>query len=223
MNNPARGTHQPARVIIADDHELARTGLRAMLSGEDDLIVIGEATNGIEALELCRILHPDLVLLDIRMPGTDGVNIVQSIKQECKGTNVIMVTMYEDPNFLIAALRNGASGYLLKDTDRHELLLAVRQVLHGETFLNTDLTHRLITKLANEPAQSPESTIGRLTPREQDVLQLLAHGHTNRDIAQALTITPGTVKVHVQRIIHKLHVSDRTQAAIRALELGLIP
>jgi DNA-binding NarL/FixJ family response regulator len=215
-------TAKAARLVIADDHELARAGLRSMLEGERGLHIVGEAASGTEALELCRTLRPDLALIDVRMPGMDGLETTRLIKQVCPTTSVIIVTMHENPDYLIAAMRVGAAGYLLKDTSRRELLTAVRQVLRGESFLNTELTQRLLQHLASENTAAAEHAPVRLTPRELDVLRLLAQGQTNRDIARSLVISAGTVKVHVEHIIAKLGVSDRTQAAVRAVEMNLL-
>jgi DNA-binding NarL/FixJ family response regulator len=220
MSNPAPAT--PARLIIADDHELARAGLRTMISGERGLEIVGEATTGVEAVQLCRNLLPELALLDVRMPDMDGLEATRAIKQTCPQTSVIIVTMHESSEYLMTAIKNGAAGYLLKDTSRRELLTAVRQVLRGDSFLNTELTQRLLQHMASETTRAEETTIEPLTPREMDVLHLLTQGQTNREIARNLVISAGTVKVHVERIIAKLHVSDRTQAAVRATQLGLL-
>ncbi|NJN65958.1 MAG: response regulator transcription factor [Chloroflexaceae bacterium] len=211
----------PARLVIADDHELARAGLRSMLEGERGLEVVGEAADGTEALELCRTLRPDLALIDVRMPGMDGLETTRAVKQLCPEISVIIVTMHENSDYLISAIRAGAAGYLLKDTSRRELLTAIRHVLQGESFLNTDLTQRLLQSMSGEMRRE-EALTEPLTPRELEVLRLLAQGQTNRQIAQNLIISAGTVKVHVQHIIAKLNVSDRTQAAVRAVELGLV-
>lgn len=220
--SPAGKGTKPARVLIADDHELARAGLRGMLESERSLELIGEATNGREALELCLQNQPDLVLMDVRMPEMDGLAATRAIKDVCPTTSIIIVTMHENPDYLIAAIRAGAAGYLLKDTSRRELLSAIRQVLRGESFLNTELTQQLLHRLASETRTTEELIPDPLTPREMDVLKLLTQGQTNREIAQNLIISAGTVKVHVEHIIAKLKVSDRTQAAVRAVELGLI-
>lgn len=214
-------TEGKARVIIADDHELSRAGLRSILDGESEITLVGEATNGREALDLCKKLRPDLALIDVRMPEMDGLQATRAIKQHYPGTSVIIVTMEESANYLLAAMRAGAAGYLLKDTSRREFLAAIRHVLRGEAFLNTDLTQRLLQNMSDEAASPTMALPEPLTPREVDVLHLLTQGMTNRQIAAKLVISPLTVKVHVQRIIAKLDVSDRTQAAVRAVELGL--
>jgi DNA-binding NarL/FixJ family response regulator len=219
--NVTVGATRPARIVIADDHELARAGLRSMLAGEPGIELVGEATNGREAVERCRELRPDLVLLDVRMPEMDGMAATRAIKAEAPHTAVLIVTMYENPEYLMEALRAGAAGYVLKDASRQELLATVRKVLRGEGSLNNNLATRLLQRLACEGAVAP-SPLSPLTRRELEVLQLLAQGKTNREIGVQLVVSPGTVKVHVERILAKLNVADRTQAAVRAVELGLL-
>jgi len=211
-----------AQLVIADDHELARAGLRAMLTGQRGLEVVGEAANGYEALMLCRRLQPDLALIDVRMPKQDGLATCHAIKQECQGTSVILVTIHENPEYLFEALKAGAAGYVLKDITQRELIAAVQGVLRGESMLNKELVIRLLQRLANETPQQEEVSPERLSPRELEVLQLLAQGQTNREIAQNLIVSVSTVKIHVEHILAKLGVSDRTQAAVRAIELGLL-
>lgn len=225
----------PARLLVADDHDLIRMAMRAMLTGEPDLTVVGEAQNGREALEMCRKLHPDLVLMDVRMPGMDGLAATRAIKKERPGVIVLMVTAFEDPEHLLEAIKAGAAGYVLKHATRHELLKAVRGVLQGESPLNQELAMRLLQRLAGEVDQRPEPAPGAankrqeerltetLSARELDVLRLLAQGKTNRQIAQDLYLSLSTVKTHLERLTAKLKVSDRTQAAVRAIELGLLP
>jgi DNA-binding NarL/FixJ family response regulator len=214
---------KPARLVIADDHELARVGLRAMLTGQRGLEVVGEATNGHEALLLCRNLRPDLALIDVRMPGLDGLVTCSAIKQECPATSVILVTIHENREYLLEAIRVGAAGYVLKDISQRELIASVQQVLRGESILDKDLMIRLLRRLASEPEVQGKLPTGRLSPRELEVLQLLTRGQTNREIAHNLTLNASTVKIHVEHIFSKLGVSDRTQAAVRAIELGLLP
>jgi NarL family two-component system response regulator LiaR len=227
----------PARLLIADDHDLVREGLLAVLEGEPDLQVVGEARNGREAVELCRQVHPDLVLMDVRMPEMDGLAATRAIKEELPTTSVVMVTMHENPDYLLEAIRAGAAGYILKDAAGERLVEAVRRTLEGEVPLNEGLAMQLLQRLAGEedlggrggggassvgeerkrPAPMPKG----ITPREAEVLRLLAQGRTNPQIAQDLTVSRGTAKIHVQNIIAKLGVSDRTQAAVRAIELGI--
>ena len=213
---------ESARLVIADDHELARAGLRAMLTGQQGLEVVGEADNGLEALMLCRRLHPDLALIDVRMPVQDGLTTCRAIKQECPATSVILVTIHENPEYLLEALKEGAAGYVLKDISQRELITAVQGVLSGESILNKDLVILLLRRMASETPSLEELPAGRLSPREREVLQLLTQGQTNREIAQNLTVSVSTVKIHVEHILAKLGVSDRTQAAVRAIELGLL-
>ena len=220
-----------ARLVIADDHTLLRFGIRSMLAGEPDLEVVGEAADGLEVLELCRRLSPDLVLMDVRMPRMDGLAATRAIKEELPRTSIVMVTMQEDPGYLFEAVLAGAAGYVLKGATPDQLTEAVRQVLAGEFLLDQRLTVDLLKSMADrrrvnsppETVNSPEPLLQPLTPHETEILRLLAQGQTNPQIARKLVVSPGTVKNHVQNIIAKLGVSDRTQAAVRAVELGLLP
>jgi len=212
----------PARLVIVDDQEIVRAGLRGMLASEPSVEVVGEAANGRDALALCRRILPDLVLMDVRMPDLDGLAATRALKEECPSISVIIVTMHENPDYLFEALKAGAAGYVLKDATRRELVSAIQQVLSGDTMLNADLATRLLRRLADESPQERKSAAVALTRRERQVLRLLAQGQTNREIAGNLVITAGTAKQHVERILGKLGVSDRTQAAVRAVELGLL-
>ena len=212
----------PARLAIVDDHDLARAGLRGMLAGERGLEIVGEAVNGRQALSLCRRLRPDLVLMDVRMPDLDGLAATRAIKQECPGTSVILVTMHENADYLLEAIKAGAAGYVLKGATKRELVSAVRRVLAGEPVLEPDLTSQLLRRLAREPRRDAPTPVEPLTPREREVLRLVARGYTNQEIATELTLSLSTVKTHLEHIIAKLDVSDRTQAAVRAAELGLL-
>src|SRR5215212_1035418 len=303
LGGAGNGSRDPApvraaRLLIADDHALVREGLRTMLSGEDGIEVVAEAHNGQQALEICRALGPDLVLMDVRMPVMDGLEATKRIKQEMPQTSVMMVTMHENPDYLFEAVKAGAAGYVLKDASGERLLGAVRRTLDGESPLNQELAMQLLVRLSRESgaggsrkgteggsgegsegaaseaveeapsrearreegeplashsgatgseASRPDalasgtsqagsrqvgsSGSGRsradaqmesLTPREIEVLRLLSQGQTNPQIAENLLVSRGTVKIHVQHIISKLGVSDRTQAAVRAIEAGLL-
>ena len=213
---------KPARIVIADDHELARAGLRTMLTDQRGFELVGEASNGQEALLLCRRLQPDLALIDVRMPGMDGLSTCRAVKQECPATSVILVTMHANPEYLFEALKAGAAGYVLKDVSQRELISAVQKVLHGESILNQELMARLLQRLARETPGQEDLPPWRLSPREREVLELLTKGQTNREIARKLTVSVSTVKIHVEHILAKLGVSDRTQAAVRAIETGLV-
>ena len=223
--------HGRARLAIVDDHALVRSGLRSMLRDEDDFNIVGEASNGWEALALCYRVRPDLVLMDVRMPKMDGLEATRNIKREYPETSVLIVTMHENPDYLLEALKAGAAGYVLKDSSSEGLIAAVRKVIEGESSLNRKLATDLLRKLADETRESPRNTATKslseqlpypLTPREIEVLKLMALGQTNREISQNFVISVGTTKNHVEHIIAKLAVSDRTQAVVRALERGII-
>ena len=222
---------EKTRLVIVDDHALVRSGLRYMLAREQDLEVVGEAADGREAVESCRRLRPDLVLMDVSMPEMDGLEATRVIKQEHPRTGVVIITVHENPDYLLKALRAGADGYILKDATKSRVLAAVRQALDGEIPLDPQLAARLLKQVVGEddganrspePRERPKPLAGPLTDREVEVLRLLAEGRTNQEIAQSLMFSVHTVKVHVRRIIAKLSVSDRTQAAVRASELGLL-
>jgi len=193
-----------------------------MLTGQRGLELVGEAANGHEALTLCCRLQPDLALIDVRMPKLDGLATCRAIKQECPATSVILITIHEKPEYLLEALKAGVAGYVLKDISQRELISTIGRVLHGESILDKELMIRVLGHLANEAPHQAEQPPVRLSPREREVLQLLAQGLTNREIANQLVVSVSTVKIHVEHILTKLEVSDRTQAAVRAIELGLL-
>ena len=228
------GEPEPARLIVVDDHNFVRDGIKLMLSAEQDIRVVGEAANGREALELCGRVRPELVLMDVRMPRVDGLAATREIKQRFPDVSVLVITMHENEDYLLKAIRAGAAGYVLKDASQRELVTAVRKVLEGETPMNRKLATRLLQRLADEPHEKSEGAtalskpprhaqpLQPLTPREVEVLECLALGKSNREIAEDFVISVGTVKNHVEHIIAKLGVSDRTQAVVQALELGII-
>lgn len=226
---PSAEKFEPARIVIVDDHDLVRAGLKAMLSSEPDLEIVGEAADGREALTLCRRLRPDLALMDVRMPGMDGLAATREIKRQLPEISVLVLTVHDNEDYMLEAIRAGASGYVLKDAPGQELVTAIQKVLGGEASLSRNLATRLLRQLANEtherrepPDPEREKIVQSLTPRETEVLKLLAHGHTNRKISEKLFISIGTVKNHVEHIFAKLEVSDRTQAVVRAFELRII-
>ena len=221
---------RPTRLAIVDDHQLARESLQNMLSDERDIEIVGEAANGRQALLLCSRLRPDLILMDVRMPEMDGLAATKEVKQRYPGISVMMLTMHENPDYLLEALKAGAAGYVLKDAPQEEIIEAVRRISNGESPMDPELAARLLRRLANEgevqgvarssnrAAEETES----LTPRELEVLGLMKLGRTNRGIAADLVISLGTAKNHVEHIMAKLRVSDRTQAVVKALELGIL-
>jgi DNA-binding NarL/FixJ family response regulator len=208
-----------ARLVLVDDHDLVRAGLRSMLSGERGIQVVGEAASGRDALDLCRRVRPDLVLMDVRMPDMNGLAVTRAIKHESPATSVILFTMYENADYLVEALQAGAAGYLLKGAPKTEIVNTVRQVLAGDSVLRPDLVLQLLRRMSGSAVETAVAT--QLTRREHDVLRLIVLGQTNREIADTLNLTVSTVKTHVEHVIGKLEVSDRTQAAVRAIELGL--
>jgi DNA-binding NarL/FixJ family response regulator len=208
---------KPARIVIADDHALAREGLRAMLERSGRYVVVGEATSGEEALALCAAQVPDLALLDIRYGagGIDGLEAARRLGEEAPEVAIIILTMHETADYLRAAIAAGARGFITKDTSRDELLGALDQVCAGSVAFPPALMRRAVSM----PDRSPAFVaLERLTLREREVLDALADGGTNKEIALRLGISPGTVKTHVERLIGKLGVRDRTQAAILAVE-----
>jgi DNA-binding NarL/FixJ family response regulator len=192
-----------------------------MLEGEPDIVVAGEARDGLEALELAGDLMPDLVILDVRMPRLDGLGAARAIRDAHPQIKIVIVTMHESVDYLEAAVRAGASGYVLKDASRREILTALRAVIGGEAFLNGALARDVIRRLA-AGTTSASRRLDVLTAREIEVLGRVAQGLTNKEIARHLAISPGTVKVHVEHVISKLGVADRTQAAVRAVEQSLV-
>lgn len=201
------------RILLVDDQNLIRRGLKALLKGEETLEIVGEAENGKAALELVETLHPDVVLMDVRMPMMDGVAATREISQRFPQTKVLVLTTFDDDQYVTQAIQYGAAGYLLKDTPPDELVQAIQAVHKGYLQLGPGLTQKLRIQ---SPAPAPELPSGwtELTPREQEILRLIATGASNQEIAQTLYIAEKTVKNHVTNILSRLNVRDRTQAAI---------
>lgn len=206
------------RVLLVDDHPVVREGIRGMLTAEADLAVVGEAASGPEAVVRAAELEPDVVLMDLRMPGGDGVEATERIRAERPGAHVLVLTTYDTDDDILRAVEAGATGYLLKDTPRAELAEAVRTAARGETVLTGRLAGKLFTGMRqrNEPAAT-------LSPREAQVLRLASEGCTNAAIGHALHISTTTVKTHLMRVYDKLGVSDRTAAVSQAIRRGLLP
>jgi DNA-binding NarL/FixJ family response regulator len=214
------GERSPARVLIADDHDLAREGLRALLERAGGYLIVAEASTGEEALALAAEHNPDLALLDIRYAGggIDGLEVARRLADTMPTLGVVLITMHDSADYLRAAIAAGARGFLAKDAARAEVLAALAQVAAGGVAFPPALMRRAVSDDQAGPALA---AIKRLTPREREVLTALAGGSTNKEIAIALSITPGTVKTHVERLIGKLGVRDRTQAAILATRHGI--
>jgi DNA-binding NarL/FixJ family response regulator len=215
------------RVVLADDQALLRAGLRALLDAEDDIEVVGEASDGAEAVELVRESGPDVVLMDIRMPGTDGLEATRRIvtAPELTGTRVVVLTTFDLDEYVFEAVRIGASGFLVKDTEPAELVRAVRAVAGGDALLSPGVTRRLIGEFANRSrgTNAPAAQeLSRLTEREREIVALVGEGLSNDEIAERLVVSPATAKTHVSRAMVKLHVRDRAQLVVLAYESGLV-
>ncbi len=204
------------RLLLVDDHAVVRQGLKMFLQSEPDFDVIGEASNGLVAIEMVRQLRPDVVLMDLLMPGMNGVEATTIIRQEMPETEVIALTSVLEDNSVVGAIRAGATGYLLKDTDGPELIRAIKAAFEGQVQLSPKAAARLMREI--RAPESPE----KLTEREVDVLRLLAQGLANKQIAHQLVIGEKTVKTHVSNILSKLGLSSRTQAALYATSIGLV-
>lgn len=215
----------PIRVVIADDQALFREGLRTLLSTRDDVEVVGEAANGEEAVELVERERPAVVLMDLRMPVLDGIQATARIRDRWPDVPVLVLTTFEDDANLFGALRAGAAGYLLKDVSSETLMAAIHAATRGESFLQSTVTGRVVaafTRLMEPGGERPAALVIALSPREREILALIATGASNKEVADRLNLAEGTVKNHVTNILAKLDVRDRTHAAIRARELGLI-
>ena len=217
MNEPA------VRVLLVDDDDLMRAGLKAVLSSDDGIDVVGEAANGRAAIASVRAHRPDLVLMDVRMPDLDGIAATREILAGSAETKIVILTTFEDDDYIFSALNAGASGFLLKRTSPEELLSAVHTVAAGDSLLSPSVTRTVIERMAHQPTPdlAGGDRLDELTPREREVLALIARGLSNTEIAGQLVIEESTVKTHVKRILMKLRLRDRIQAVIFAYETGL--
>jgi len=214
-------TNEPLRVLICDDHTLFRDGLRALLTSAPDTELAGEATTGEEAVECAAALQPDVVIMDIQMPGINGIEATRRILNASPHIKILVVTMFEDENSVFLAMRAGALGYVLKGAKHDEMLRAIRAVAGGEAIFSPAIATRLIDFFSRIPPTLPHQIFPELTEREREVLGLVAQGHRNAEIAQRLVVSDKTVRNHVSNILSKLQASDRTEAAIRAREAGM--
>lgn len=206
------------RVLLADDHALFRRGLASLLAGRDDIDVVGEAGSGQEAIDRAHELMPDVILMDVRMPGLGGLEATRRIKEEMPYVRIVILTVSEDDEDLFAALKNGAQGYLLKNIDPEDLIACIHQVQRGEAPLAPPMASKILKEFSAPPTRLGPA----LTQRERQVLELVARGDANKEIARHLQISENTVKNHLRNILEKLHLQNRVQAVMYALREGLI-
>jgi NarL family two-component system response regulator LiaR len=211
------------RLLLVDDHAIVREGLRMLLGEVPDLELVGEAKDGPEAIAAAAALRPEVILLDLMLPGLNGIEVTRRILAQQPACRIIVLTSFADDQNVLAAMQAGAAGYLLKDVLQADLVKAIHQAAQGEPALHPEAQRKLVEYLTRpQPAQADEAGLADLTERERDVLGLIARGLSNRQIADALHITEGTVKGHVSNILSKLHLQDRTQAALYAVRQGLV-
>ncbi|MFB9236381.1 response regulator [Plantactinospora siamensis] len=225
LDGAATRDDRPIRVLLADDQPLLRTGFRMVLGAEDDLDIVGEASDGAEAVELSRRLLPDVVLMDIRMPRMDGVTATRSIVEARLPVRVLILTTFDLDEYIVGALRAGASGFLAKDVPAEDLVTAIRTVAAGDAVVAPRILRRLLDQFAGvlpDPSAAPAPVVDTLTEREREVLVQVARGLSNQEIARALTVSETTVKTHVGHVLTKLGLRDRVQAVVLAYESGLV-
>ena len=211
----------PLRILVADDHPLFRSGLRALLGAVSETIVVGEATTGEEAVVLAAELQPDLIVMDLHMPGVSGIEATRRVLDRSPDVGVLVVTMFEDDHSVFAAMRAGAKGYMLKDADEEDILHAIRAVGKGEAIFSPAVARRVMDFFTGARRTVPVRSFPELTDREREVLDLIAQGLRNPEIAAHLYLSPKTVRNHISNIFAKLQVADRAQAIVRAREAGL--
>ena len=216
-------TEEKIKVLIVDDHQVVRQGLRTFLELNDDILVLGEATDGQDAVEQAARLNPDIVLMDLVMPRLDGIAATSRIKALCPGTKVIALTSFTEDDKVFPAIQAGASSYLLKDVSPDTLVDAIRAAHHGEARLHPEVMRKLMAQVAAQTSSGKRQWNGpQLTDREQEVIRLVAQGKSNREIAEALIISEKTAKAHISNILGKLGLDDRTQMAVYAIKHGLV-
>lgn len=214
---------KPIRVLIVDDHTLFRSGIRLLLQRQEGFEVVGEAGDGLEGVKLAKKLKPDVILQDLHMPGTSGLQVISLLKEEAPQAQIIMLTVSEDAEDLLEALHIGARGYLLKNIDTEFLLDSIRRAASGESVISSQMAGKLAEAMRN-PAKgaSPVPDTNKLSPREREIIVMLARGISNKEIARSLDLAESTVKIHVQGILRKLNLSSRVQAAVYAVEHRLV-
>ena len=212
---------EPLRVLIADDHPLFRHGIHEFLNLAPDMLVVGEATSGEEAIAQTEALHPDVILMDVHMPGVNGIEATRRILHDSPHIRILVLTMFEDDGTVFAAMRAGARGYILKEAEKDNILRAIQAVGNGEAIFSPTIATRLIDFFTTQATALPKEIFPSLTERERGILQLIARGQSNADIARELSLSPKTVYNYVSNILSKLQVADRAQAIIRAREAGL--
>jgi NarL family two-component system response regulator LiaR len=217
-----RNSVEKIKVLIVDDHKVVRQGLRTFLELQEDVLVVGEAGDGESAVEMVRQLNPNVVLMDLVMPRLDGISATRQVKSLGSDTKVIALTSFTEDDKVFPAIQAGASSYLLKDVSPEELVEAIRAVFRGEARLHPDIARKLMEQVARQTTPSRESPVEDVTERELEVINLVAHGRSNQEIANELVISEKTVKTHISNILRKLQLVDRTQLAIYAIKKGLV-
>ncbi len=216
---------KPIRILIVDDHTLFRSGIKLVLQRHPGFEVVGEAGDGLEGVKRAKQLQPDVVLLDLHMSGTGGLEALRLLIEDMPETQVVMLTVSEDADDLLETLRAGARGYLLKNIDTEFLLESIRRAAHGESVMSPQIAHKLADSLRAPPKSKvviADDNLDKLSPREREIIIMLAHGDSNKEIARALCLSESTIKIHVQGILRKLNIAGRVQAAVYAVEHGLI-
>lgn len=216
---------EPLRILLVDDHVLFRKGIASLLANRKDVTVVAEANDGLEAIRIARETLPDVILLDVNMPGQDGIETAKILKQEMPHIHIVMLTVSDDDTNLFEAIKNGAQGYLLKNLEPHELYKMLDKVRHGEAAISGAMAMKILREFSQPPSRQAEQSgakVDELTQREIEVLEQVVTGASNKEIAEILHITENTVKIHLRNILEKLQVQNRIQAAVQAVRKGLI-